>query len=98
LDCRLRLVPEHHVEQVLKNSPDGYWLSESRLCLDQPLAFQGTIDMAGMGLLARCDGNHRLGDLVRDLAREHELDMNEAVASCLAPIHKLMLLGFLVPV
>jgi SAM-dependent methyltransferase len=93
----LRLVREHGLEQRLQYDGDGYLLRECRLRLNQPLAFRGGIDLAGLQLLARCDGKRPLGELLRDLARDQEVNQEELTASCLPKVRALMLMGFLIP-
>ncbi len=97
LDRSLRVVAEHHLEQNLQFGADGYMLKDCRLCLDQPLSFEGRIDYASMKVLSRCDGSKRFRDLLLDCAREEELNPEEVFRSSVAMARQLMLMGFLVP-
>ncbi|MCR4412911.1 MAG: class I SAM-dependent methyltransferase [Thermoguttaceae bacterium] len=91
----LRLTPEHQMEQVLV-AESGRWLVKAaRIRQTQGYPFEGNIDRLVGTILADCDGRHRLGDLVADLARQLGADPAQVAPSCCRVMRTLLAWGFL---
>jgi methylase of polypeptide subunit release factors len=97
LDCKLRLGRDHWLEQTWEYKHGRYDLAQSHLRLNQTIGFSGTIDEYGTDLVAGCNGDNRLGDLVRNLAERLGKPVEELAATILGLVRDLMLMGFLTP-
>ncbi len=91
----LRLTPEHQMEQVLV-AESGRWLVKAaRIRQTQGYAFEGNIDRLVGTILADCDGQRPLGDLVAALAGQLGADPAQVAPSCCRVIRTLLAWGFL---
>lgn len=94
---RLRISPRVRLQQSLQPCPQGWSVVESELQLSRGLAYSGKVDPYMVGLLARCDGEHRLGDLIGELAASLEGEVPDAADTFCAVVRRLLERGFLLP-
>jgi len=90
-----------HAAHCLENRAavrEGVWTVQSRTL--QPargLIFSGEVDVHVMQLLAGCDGNRPLRELVAKITEDLHEDFAAVAAPCLAVVKKLMRAGMLTP-
>jgi SAM-dependent methyltransferase len=92
-----RLVDDHRLNQVSVSRQGRLVIESMRLELPHGLRFQGAVDTSTMHLLARCDGNRPLGEVVAELARLGHADLAETRSHAAAVVRQLIAFGFLVP-
>jgi hypothetical protein len=85
---RLRLVPEHRLDQSLHASEDGWELASSTLTLTEGITFSGTVDVATAELIRELDGKRTLAEAVAERAPDFAADP-------VAMVRRLLELGFL---
>ena len=94
---RLRISPEVRLQQSLQPCAKGWSVAESELQLSRGLAYSGKVDPYLVGLLARCDGEHRLGELLGELSASLEEDVSEVAGAVCPVVRRLVQRGFLLP-
>jgi hypothetical protein len=97
LACRLRPQENHGLEQVFFYSQGRYKLRSSQLRLLEGQAFPTRLDGLGVELVAGCDGNHTLRELIQALAAKYHMPLEEALPTCLSAVRNLIVRGFLLP-
>jgi hypothetical protein len=95
LSERLRMTPDHRLEQYLAYEDSRYAMKLMQLRLTQGLPLWGSVDEISLHLLSRCDGNRTLGEAIRDLAGKVDMEPGRITAPVLALVTKLLGLGFL---
>ncbi len=98
LDRKLQLGSDHHLEQIWEYHDGRYELRQSHVQLHQTIGFTGAIDEFGIELLAGCNGQTRVADLVARLAERIGQPPEELAPSILNLVRNQMLQGFLTPV
>lgn len=97
LASKFRLAPEVGLDQYCAPAEGGWAIAESKLLFRKGLMYSGNTDPALAGIVARCDGNRPLVDILRETAELLEWDL-EKVASVAGPmILELINQGFLLP-
>ena len=94
---RLRVAPEVRLHQGFEPSPEGWSVIESELQLARGLAYSGNVDPYMARLIVRCNGRHRLGDLIGQLAGWLDKSPAEVTPTCLEVVRRLIERGFLLP-
>jgi hypothetical protein len=95
LDHTLALAPDHQMEHVLKAADGGWTVQEAVVKQGEGLQFTGRIDRLVSTVLAGCDGQHALRELVADVARGLGVDFDAVAPACLSVVRQLMQTGFL---
>ncbi|RMF90378.1 MAG: methyltransferase domain-containing protein [Nitrospinota bacterium] len=98
LDQALQLVPQHQLIHELQAQGGGWSVTAAQIKQTQGFAFTGSVDRLVSTILAGCDGDHTLRELVADLAQGLHLDFTAMVPPCLQVVQALMRMGFLKPV
>jgi SAM-dependent methyltransferase len=94
---RFRVSPDARLLHRLAPATEGWRLEASELRLARGLAYTGAADPYVAQLLARCNGEHALGELVQGIAADLGVDPQQTVAACLDVVRRLVKLGFLLP-
>jgi len=97
LSLRLRVSPDARLHQRFVPSPEGWQAVEGELRLERGLPYTGGVDPYVAALVARCDGQRPLGQLLDELARSVEQDVASLAPACLDIIRRLVERGFLLP-
>jgi hypothetical protein len=97
LNQRLRLSGDVRLRQEYEPSVDGWSAVESEVHLARGLAYSGNIDGYVARMIALCDGQRRLGDLVAELAGWIDKNPEEVRAACVEVVRRLVQRGFLLP-
>jgi hypothetical protein len=98
LKRRFFLIAAHELSQTLK-AQDGIWKVESA-CVRQieGYPFTGNVDRLMVTMLAGCNGERTLDELVRDLAGGLKMDPDKIIQPCIEVMRKLLQKGFLIVV
>lgn len=95
LDRRL-IFDKHHRLQHELCIEDGRWVVRAEhLYASEGIPFAGNVDMYIMKLLAGCDGQRTLREIVTTVADRVQADPEGLTPACLAVVRKLMQSGFL---
>ena len=98
IDARLRLVPEHRLEQVLTCTAEGWRLASSVLSLSEGIAFRGELEPGPAQLLAALAAGQPVGAAIDSTAVQLDVPAKERTAfrsSGIAMTRRLLELGFL---
>lgn len=95
LNEAFHLVEHHRLDQSLKCEDGKFVMQEAVLRLEKGLKFKGTLDAYTVHLLSRCDGQRPLGDLLEELAKDMDLQLDELTSAAVPVFRKLFGLGFL---
>ncbi len=95
-EARLRLRADVRLHQVAQRSDQGWLADAQALQQEAGLRWSGGVDVYGATLLAGCDGQRRLGDLLAVLASSAGLSDGEAAEQVLPVVERLVEQGFLV--
>jgi hypothetical protein len=96
LGARLRLRDDVRLHQVARRTADG-WAADAQLLQQETgLRWSGGVDVYGATLLAGCDGERRLGELIGVLAASAGLSDGEAAEQVVPVVRRLVEQGFLV--
>ena len=94
-EARLRLREDVRLHSVAGRTDDGWYADAQRLQQEAGLRWSGGVDGYGATLLAGCDGQRRLGDLLAVLAGSAGLGDAEAAEQVLPVLERLVAQGFL---
>ncbi len=95
LDHRLVLAPDHEMEHVLQVEQGSWQVKQAVLKLNRGLALTGPVDRLVSIIVAGCNGQRVLRDLVTQVAHAMQIDFEVVVPPCLKAIRNLMQSGFL---
>ena len=95
LDMSFVVTPDHQLEQTLRAAGGRWIVKEARLKQTRGFQFVGNVDRLVSTLLAGCDGQHKLRDLVADLAAGLGTDAERIADACTGAIRTLLGAGFL---
>lgn len=98
LSAILRVAPAARLDQQCDWSEGAWRIASARIRLATGLQYASDIDLRLAGLVARCDGRHRLGDLLAQMASALGEDREKITPNCLAMMRQLIERGFLLPV
>jgi hypothetical protein len=95
LAVKPRLSPHARLEQFFQPG-QGQWQPTSlNLRLTKGFPFFVGMQPAVAGFLAACDGNHTMGDLIENFARQVEAPFEKVQAECVGIVRRLIERGFL---
>ena len=98
LSTQLRVAPDVRLEQQYEPAAQGGWqVTKGHLCRTRGLAFSGSIDPDAAILVASCNGQQRVGDLLSGLAARRNVSMESILPAYLTVVRRLIGRGFLVP-
>jgi methylase of polypeptide subunit release factors len=90
------LFDEHHRLEHQLAVRDGCWaVNSEHLYASEGIPFAGNMDMYIANLLAGCDGQRTLRELIAAVADRVQTDTETVIPACLATVRKLMQAGFL---
>jgi hypothetical protein len=95
LEYKFLLSPAHQLEHILKAEATHWAVKEATLKYEDGLGFTVGVDRLVGVVLAGCDGNHPLGELIADLARGLNVEFETVVPPSLSIVKKLTQLGFI---
>lgn len=95
LDCRLRVSPHLRWHHTLEPAGGEWRNCETRLQMSRGLGYEGNVDPFLANLLGRCDGTHRLADLVAGLATSLGRPVSEVAPACVTVVTSLLERGML---
>ncbi len=97
LEQRL-LFDQHHLLRHELRAEDGRWAVRSEhLYASVGVPFAGNVDMYVANLLAGCNGQRTLREILQDVAARAKTDPEKIVPTCLTVVKNLMRSGFLSP-
>lgn len=97
LDVKLTVSPAVRMNQQFRPE-DGGWVGGSpELCRTQGLAFSGSVDQYAAGLIARCDGQRMLRELIHELAQITNQEVDTLSPQVVGTIRQLIEQAFLLP-
>jgi hypothetical protein len=97
LEQRL-LFDQHHLLRHELRVEEGRWsVCSEHLCTTEGVPFSGNVDMYVANLLAGCNGQRTLRELLGDVAGRAKTDPGKLVPTCLKVVQNLMRSGFLAP-
>lgn len=97
LDAKLTVSSAVRMNQQFRPEDDGWVGGSPELCRTQGLAFSHTVDPYIAGLVARCDGQRTLRELIDGLAQAAQQDVNTITPPILGMVRQLIDQGFLLP-
>jgi hypothetical protein len=97
LGLRLRVSPAARLEQVAAVGEQGWEVVASGLRLEGRLARRGPVDALAATVVAGCDGQLAVTDLLDLAARAHDVDPDELRRGALPTLRRLVEEGFLLP-
>jgi len=90
------LFDEHHRLEHQLTVRDGCWaVNGEHLYASEGIPFAGNMDMYIANLLAGCDGQRTLRELIEAVADRIQTNQETVGPACLAAVRKLMQAGFL---
>lgn len=97
LEARLRVAPWARLDQACEWSDAAWRIAAARIRLGRGLQYSSDIDLRLAGLVARCDGNHTVGELLGQMAQAFHADLSQIAPNSLALLRQLVERGFLLP-
>jgi SAM-dependent methyltransferase len=97
LSQRLRVPPNVRLQQAFEPSPSGWAVVESHLERQSGLSYSGNVDPYVAGLMAQCNGERPLKDLLEAMAASLRKQPGEIAPALLEIIRRLVERGFLAP-
>jgi methylase of polypeptide subunit release factors len=95
LDQRLRVHPDHHVEQRLVTRGEGWELLSTKLHITSGMDFCAGIDLPTMQFLAGLDGTRTVREAAVPVAEALDRTVEEVTPICLAMTRRLLRVGLL---
>jgi hypothetical protein len=94
---RLRVSPDVRLQQEFEPCSEGWRATQSELRLVRGLAYSGNVDPFVAQLISRCNGEHRLAELVNELASSLDEEPDRVGPVCRDVVRRLIERGFLLP-
>jgi methylase of polypeptide subunit release factors len=91
----LILTRDHQLEHVLQAENGNWAVKQAQLKQTRGFQFIGNVDRLVATILAGCNGQHKVGELVDDLAVGLGMKAEQIVPACIGVIRKLLESGFL---
>jgi methylase of polypeptide subunit release factors len=98
LEEKLRLSPDARLTTEMECGASGWTVKSAQLRLVSGLPYNGNVDTRVANLLARANGERRLGELLSETAAALHTDVERVVEACLPLVRQLVERGFLAPV
>jgi hypothetical protein len=94
---KLRVSPLVRLEDICEPAGGTWRVTSASIRLVRGLTYSSPVDLRLAGLVARCDGQHPVRDLLVDLAAATNSDLEKITPNCLALLRQLIERGFLMP-
>ena len=94
---KLRVSPLVRLEDICEPAGGTWRVASASIRLVRGLTYSSPVDLRLAGLVARCDGQHPVRDLLVDLAAATNSDLEKITPNCLALLRQLIERGFLMP-
>jgi methylase of polypeptide subunit release factors len=98
LDRKFTLAPDHQLQHVMQAEGGRWVVKAAELTQAHGYPFVGHVDRLVCTVLAGCDGQHTLAELVADLSTSLRADPAQVGPSCSRVIRTLLYWGFLTAV
>ncbi len=95
LEHSFALTQDHELQYFLSAEDGGWAVRRAELRQTHGFAFAGEVDRLVSTILARCDGQHRLADLVARVAADFHADYEPSARAAAELVRKLLQSGFL---
>jgi len=95
LPMRFRLTEDHQLDHVLHAEGGKWTVRQAVLKQNRGFPFVGNVDRLVSTVLAGCNGQHTLAELVADLAAGLGADLQQVASGCTGIIRTLLHSGFL---
>ncbi|MCP5420752.1 MAG: class I SAM-dependent methyltransferase [Gammaproteobacteria bacterium] len=97
LDTRFRCSPDVRFEQHFQPSAEGWEIVSARVRLSQGFCYSNDINVHVANMLARCNGERTLRDLLGELAATVNVELQPLIDQALPFVRHLVHQGFLSP-
>lgn len=98
LQAKLRTSPEAHLLRECTWSPNGWEAMRSKIGLARGLSFSANIDPPVATLVAHCDGEHTLAELLIQMGKGLGVALDRLIPAIMPLVRQLIERGFLLPV
>jgi SAM-dependent methyltransferase len=97
LSARLRVSPLVRLEDVCTPSSGAWRVAAARILIAGGIKYSSPVDLRLAGLIARCDGQRTVRELVVELAAATDSDLEKITPNCLSLLRELVERGLLLP-
>lgn len=97
LATRLRVADGARLDHVCEWEDASWRIRSAKIRLAQGLQYEGNIDLRLAGMVALCDGQHTLAEVIERTAKTLAADLEQITPNCLALMRQLIERGFLIP-
>jgi hypothetical protein len=97
LDEKVRVSSLVRLDESCEWSPKGWRVTTARIRLTRGITYSSNIDLRLAGLVARCDGQRTIRELLAELAAATDSDLEKITPNCLSLLRQLIERGFLLP-
>jgi methylase of polypeptide subunit release factors len=94
---RLRVSPLVRLEQSCEWNEDGWRVSSARIRLSRGITYSSPIDLRLAGMMARSNGQRTVRELLAELAKATNSDLEKITPNLLGLLRELIERGFLLP-
>jgi hypothetical protein len=94
---KLRVSPLVRLEESREPSGSGWSIASARIRLAGGIAYSSSVDLRLAELIARCDGQRPVRELLSELAAATNSDLERITPNCLSLLRQLVERGFLLP-
>jgi SAM-dependent methyltransferase len=94
---KLRVSPLVRLEDICEPAGGAWRVASASIRLVRGLTYSSPVDLRLAGLVARCDGQRPVRDLLVELAAATNSDLEKITPNCLALLRQLVERGFLLP-
>ena len=94
---KLRVSPLVRLEDICEPSGGTWRVASATIRLVRGLTYSSPVDLRLAGLVARCDGQRPVRDLLVELAATTNSDLEKITPNCLSLLRQLVERGFLLP-
>jgi methylase of polypeptide subunit release factors len=95
---KLRVSPLVRLEDICEPAGGTWRVTSASIRLLRGLTYSSPVDLRLAGLIARCDGERPVRDLMVELATTTNSDLEKITPNCLSLLRQLVERGFLLPV
>jgi hypothetical protein len=97
LASRLHVAPDVVLDERSRATPDGWSPSDRRLRQTAGLRFEGKVDAGMAAVVAACDGNRPLREILGESAVASGVELTRIAEAALPVVRRLVQQGFLLP-
>lgn len=98
LQAKLRTSPDAHLLRESTWSPNGWQAVKSKIALARGLSHAANIDAPVATLVAHCDGQHTLAEVLTQMGKGLGVTLDRLVPAVMPLVRQLIERGFLLPV